>query len=793
MLRIRMPRWRRVLWGLTGATLVAAIGLPATADGATAVRAALTAGRERAAAGRRAVTARPAAGRPLQARQMKVVSYRGYRFDIPRSWPVIKASAGSQMCVRFNMHVVYLGIPGVNQDCPSWLVGATEALLIEPGPARSPRRSVENPVGNAISASAPRIAITATFDTDPSLIYQILSSAGLAAPVIMSVNPARLADALNPAGALDPIASLGQGIPAVVSASQAAAEAAVSLRTSAPVLPSTVANRVGLGFDVCGAPSLKFMRAWHRRSPYRAIGIYIGGSDRACDQRNLTSRWVRLQAAAGWRFLPMYVGPQASFGQLKSPTRQGVSAAADAVLQAERLGFGPLTPVYYDMEAYPAKDARRALEFLSAWTRELRRLGYVSGVYSSSGSGITDLARAYRSHRYAMPDVIYDALWNGSKNVADRAYRRGEWAGRRRVHQFSGNVLQTFGGDTMDVDQDYLDLALAAPGGTTQGSPAAIESDGVACAFYEGTDHRLWEETRSRSGRWKRFDLGGDLSSGPTVVQISRNNLMVLYRSRSDHLTVVRRIGGRWQRSRQLYQFRIIGGAPHAVAQANGVIDVFWSGHFDRHLWHGEFSPGTGWTGPQRLGGTLGSAPSPVETSSGVVEVFWEGTDHRLWRVVREVGQGWTRPQDLGMWPMGGAPHAVPRPSGQVDVFWRGSTRPHHVWVAYVLTHRVRGPYDLGGRLVGQPWPVYASGTERVFYLGPRGQLWVLRRFGRRWGRTARAAKIRRVTAAPFAASGRAGAPLELFWRGAGDMLWSMRYAPPHGWQHARNLGGRVA
>jgi hypothetical protein len=391
-----------------------------------------------------------------------------------------------------------------------------------------------------------------------------------------------------------------------------------------------------------------------------------------------------------------------------------------------------------------------------------------------------------------MPDVIYDALWNGSKNVADRVYRRGEWTGRRRVHQFSGNVLQTYGGDTMDIDQDFLSLALAAPGGTTQASAGAVEADTVTSVFYQGTDHRLWEETRSRSGRWSRADLGGFLSSAPSVVQLGGSSLAVFYRSHSGHLTIVRKLGGHWARPRQLYAMGVIGAAPHAVAQANGVIDVFWSGHFDRHLWYGEFSPGSGWSGPRRLGGSLGSQPSPVETSTGEIEVFWEGTDARLWRVVRGVGQGWTRPQDLGMGPMGGPPHAVTRPSGQIDVFWRGATRPHHVWAAWVLTHHVRGPYDLGGRVVGQPWPVFASGAERVFYRGPANQMWVLRRYGRHWGRPARAARIGHVTASPYAAAGRAGGALELFWRGAGDMLWSMRYAVPRGWERPQNLGGRV-
>ncbi len=667
-------------------------------------------------------------------------------------------------------------------------MGATEAVLIQPASASSPRVSVEDPVADSVTATAPRISVTATFDTDPAVIYQILASAGLAAPMIVAPNPAQPA----------PLAAAAAGQPGSAAAESVSAKPDGTLpdlifRAATPVLPSNVANRVGLGFDVCAAPSTAFMRAWKRSSPYRAVGIYIGGSDRACDQRNLTAGWVRREAAAGWRFLPMYAGPQASFGQLRSPASQGKAVAADAVLQAERLGFGPLTPLYYDMEAYPPKYTGAALRFLSAWTKELHKLGYYSGVYSSSDSGTADLAKVYHTGRFAMPDVIYDALWNGSKNVADAVYRRGEWPGRRRVHQFSGDVLQTFGGDTMDIDQDYLDLALTTPGGTSQASAGAVEADGVACVFYEGTDHRLWEESRSRAGTWTRTDLRGYLSSAPSVVRLGSANLAVFYRSRSGHLTMVRRIAGRWRRAQQLAMMGIIGGPPQAVAQANGEIDVFWSGRYDRHLWHGEFNPGHGWSGPQRLRGSLASSPYPVETGAGVVEVFWKGTDGRLWRVVRQVGAAWTRPQELRMGRLGGAPRAVALPNGEIDIFWRGFSRPHGVWTAVVTAGKfVRGPKDLGGHVSGRPWPVFAAGSERVFFAGPRNDMWVLRRFGDRWGRAVRAARIGHLTSGPFAASGGGNAPLELFWRGAGDRLWQARFAVPGGWQRLIDLGGKV-
>ena len=61
------------------------------------------------------------------------------------------------------------------------------------------------------------------------------------------------------------------------------------------------------------------------------------------------------------------------------------------------------------------------MKFFTAWTTELHSLGYKSAIYSSSDSGISDLASNYANTSVAMPDVIYDALWNG---IADTSRRQ---------------------------------------------------------------------------------------------------------------------------------------------------------------------------------------------------------------------------------------------------------------------------------------------------------------------------------------------------------------------------------
>jgi hypothetical protein len=204
------------------------------------------------------------------------------------------------------------------------------------------------------------------------------------------------------------------------------------------------------------------MQTWWNDSPYAAIGIYIGGSDAACSQPNLTPAWLRNTAAQGWHFIPLYVGPQAAFGELSknASASQGTAAATDAALQAQRLGFGPLSPIYYDMEGYSPGQSTRVLRFLSAWSTRLHALGYSSGVYSSSSSGIADLARQHGRGVYTMPDVIYDALWNGQANTFDSVFGPGQWANHHRLHQYRGNVTQTYGGVTLNIDQDFMNVKL---------------------------------------------------------------------------------------------------------------------------------------------------------------------------------------------------------------------------------------------------------------------------------------------------------------------------------------------
>ncbi|MFD5435582.1 DUF1906 domain-containing protein [Kitasatospora sp. NPDC127067] len=226
----------------------------------------------------------------------------------------------------------------------------------------------------------------------------------------------------------------------------------------------------GPAFDACTAPSLDTLTTWRDASPYGAVGIYTSGSQRGCDQPRLTAEWVRQARALGWRFLPVHVGLQAPCADPgRKPKRidpakaaeQGREEAEEAARALHTLGLAKGSPVYLDIEAYPMRDpacGQAVVDFTLGWTAALHDADYRSGFYSSLDSGIADLAAAARAGSSPMPDALWYARWD------DRADTDGSgglapdlWSLHQRVHQYHGNVEETFGGATLTVDRNHVD------------------------------------------------------------------------------------------------------------------------------------------------------------------------------------------------------------------------------------------------------------------------------------------------------------------------------------------------
>lgn len=401
---------------------------------------------------------------------MKVVEYHGYELSVPASWPVYRLAADPDQCVRYDMHAVYLGKPGANQDCPPGLVGRTETVSVG-GPAFERAASAivvqrvplhgqpavivqdarQHELGMTLSApSAP--AITATYGADPGVAKQVLASVHQ-----LVYQTAKRADPqLKPAATTDAAAStLGPAL-------------GPPLGNAPPVV---LARKPLAGFDTCTAPSLATMRVWRAR--FAATDVYIGGEEAACDYGNLTPQWIKAVRAMGWSLLPTYVGRQAPCDSFSgSISRKPVSAAAQgktdaewAVEDARNFGLGKGTPIYDDMEAYSANKptcVKSVLTFLDAWTRQLNAEGYVSGVYSSAGSGILDLdtTSMINGHPLAEPQSLWFALWDNASDLNGSPYLKGNlWPPARRSKQYEGSRWVKIRKMSLDVDLDLVNSA----------------------------------------------------------------------------------------------------------------------------------------------------------------------------------------------------------------------------------------------------------------------------------------------------------------------------------------------
>jgi hypothetical protein len=455
----------------------------------------------------------------------KIVRYHGARVTVPASWPVFRLGADPSVCVRFNRHAVYLGVPGTRQSCPVQAVGRTEAILISPESsavtAANTGRAVLTPASTAGAAPAGgsmarlvepahRVVITATWNHDAGTIRAAL---GLRS----------LREAIRAAN--DQLA----GVTHISVRPRAYPKATTA---TSPATPGEVYN--GLGFDACTAPSESSLSAWGSASPFGALGIYIGGDNMACSQPNLTAAWLSTESAAGWHMIPTYVGLQAPSGSgscsscatisTTAAASEGAAAADDAVAHAQALGIGTGNPIYFDLEAYNTGTAgatTAVLTFLQAWTEQLHASGYLSGVYSSAASGITQLADQVGTG-YVLPDDIWIADWSdpdGAQTTADPDVPASDWADSQRLHQYQGAKTEEYGGVKINIDSDYLGGATAAAGSAAPQAPAILAAPSLTVAPQSDGSIDLTPGWAGEQGISEFQILGGPSAQAMSTVQ----------------------------------------------------------------------------------------------------------------------------------------------------------------------------------------------------------------------------------------------------------------------------------
>ena len=262
-----------------------------------------------------------------------------------------------------------------------------------------------------------------------------------------------------------------------------AARLAVVAVLAAAALPALLASAApsrstalysGPGFDTCSAPSLATMQSW-LASPYRAVGIYIGGVNRACPDGNLSVSWTTSVVAVGWNLLPLYVGLQApcvsqaglALINPSTATADGSAAADDAVTRAAVFGLSAGSPLYFDMEGYKTNSpacTKAVQSFLAGWAQRLRSQGYLAGVYGSAASTIRDLIPS-AGNPTTGPDAVWIANWNGQTTVFGDPYVADTyWPSHQRIHQYRGGHHETYGGVTVNIDSNTVDGPVVGAG-----------------------------------------------------------------------------------------------------------------------------------------------------------------------------------------------------------------------------------------------------------------------------------------------------------------------------------------
>lgn len=190
-------------------------------------------------------------------------------------------------------------------------------------------------------------------------------------------------------------------------------------------------------------------------------GIYIGGSNMACDNNNVTQAYID-QEIATWRMQFIWVGPQPPCSgyanRFPSNTtdafNQGKSIAQNAYDRAVNLGLNVYQlPLVYDLEAFDTTNATclaATKAFLRGWTSFLHQgsTTQTSGLYGSvCGSGLDEYWGITPK-----PDFIWGAKWDGNPDTGVLSCVGGTHWTNTRHKQYLGEVQRTANGVTLTVD-----------------------------------------------------------------------------------------------------------------------------------------------------------------------------------------------------------------------------------------------------------------------------------------------------------------------------------------------------
>jgi hypothetical protein len=247
---------------------------------------------------------------------------------------------------------------------------------------------------------------------------------------------------------------------------------------------SSVYNTSGvMGFDACSLPTNPQLTDWIASSPYRVVGIYLGGENlsHCTSSATLNSTYVATILTQGWQMIPIWVGPQgvgACSGSCASMSStpatamtQGATEADSAIAALNAVGVGQGSPIIYDMEAYTrtvTANVAATSAFIEGWDTELHAKGYIAAVYSSHPE-FTDW---YPTVVTPAIDTIWFAYFFNTGVACGTECQTvfptqssfdistSYWLNNHRARQTSSGFNSTYGSTTINIDEDWVDAAM---------------------------------------------------------------------------------------------------------------------------------------------------------------------------------------------------------------------------------------------------------------------------------------------------------------------------------------------
>src|SRR6476659_763507 len=110
------------------------------------------------------------------------------------------------------------------------------------------------------------------------------------------------------------------------------------------------------------------------------------------------------------------------------------------------------------MDAYdnsPSGCSNVVLSLMAGWIQGLHDNGHAAGMYSSSASGVADLAQAQGDPTYQLDAIWFANLNNDPSLYGDPYFSDSVWQ-NARIHHFRGGPDENWGGDTINIDNDQV-------------------------------------------------------------------------------------------------------------------------------------------------------------------------------------------------------------------------------------------------------------------------------------------------------------------------------------------------